>query len=267
MDPLVIALAIPRIFSAGRYRLADRGFPTAYRQERSHALHLHDYRGTWRCGGGNHALEPGTVTLSPQGMANWYDLPREGRHWCIHFEVLPAAGGGLAVPLITSAGADAAYARERLARIAALHDHARGGDRPTAIAAGAALLELLVWLARLAGAARHGDRGGAAGERAAALVRGRLEHPWTTGELAHRTGITPAWLAHAFRTRFGMTVARYVLVQRVERARVLLATSTLPVAEIGRLVGFADPQHFNKRFRAISGLAPSACRGRIDRPG
>lgn len=267
MEHLAVALAIPRIFSAGRYPLADRGFPTEYAQERSHALHLHDYRARWRCAGSEHRLEPGDITLSPHRMRNSYDLPAAGRHWCVHFSVEPPGADAVRLPLLVHAGPDAAYARERLARIAALHDRARGGGRSEAVAAGAALLELLVWLGGLGGRASHGDRGGAATERAAALVRAQPEHPWTTVALARRAGVSAAWLALGFRSRFAMTVARYVLVQRIERARVLLATSALPVAEVGRLVGLPDPQHFNKRFRAVTGLAPSACRGRIDRSG
>lgn len=267
MDSLVVGLSIPAIFTAGRFPLADRGFSTLYSQERSHALHLHDYAGRWRCAGTEYQLTPGTITLSPHRVGNSYDLPAPGRHWCIHFGIEAVAGDGLRLPLLTPAGPDAAYARERMARIATLYDRARCGHHPEAVAAGAALLELLVWLAALGGRSTHGDRGGAATERAAAMVREHPERAWTTTGLARRAGVSAPWLALGFRARFGMTVARYILVQRVERARVLLATSALPVAEIGRLVGLPDPQHFNKRFRAVVGEAPSACRGRIDRSG
>ncbi|MCK6491046.1 MAG: hypothetical protein L6R48_22570, partial [Planctomycetes bacterium] len=143
MDSLVVALRIPAIFSAGRYPLADQDFATAYHQERSHALHLHDYRGRWRCAGTEWQLEPGTITLSPNRMENRYHLPAAGRHWCVHFAVEAVEGDGLRLPLLVRAGPAAAYARERLARIAALHDRARAGGRAEAVAAGAALLELL----------------------------------------------------------------------------------------------------------------------------
>ena len=267
MDSLVISLALPEVYGAGRYRLADVAHQTTYHQGSSHALHLHDYRGGWRCAGTEYQLEPGTITLSPNQVANSYDLPVPGRHWCVHFSVEAVVGTGLSLPLLIQAGPDAAYARERLARIATLVDRARGGGRAEAGGASAALLELLVWLAGLGAQKRHGDRGGAATGRAAALVREHPERAWTTRALAARSGVSAAWLAAGFRHRFAMTLARYVLVQRVERARVLLATSALPVAEIGRLVGLADPQHFNKRFRSVVGQAPSACRGRLDRPG
>lgn len=266
MDSLVVSLALPEVYGAGRYHLAVQGHQTEYNQGGSHALHLHDYRGSWRCAGTEYQLEPGTITISPHRVINTYDLPVPGRHWCVHFSVEPVGELGLTLPIMVHAGPDAAYARERLARIATLVDRARGGGRIAAVGASAALMELLVWLAGLGERTPHGDRGGAATERAAALVREHPERAWTSAGLARRAGVSAAWLAAGFRRRFAMTIARYVLVQRVERARVLLATSALPVAEIGRLVGLADPQHFNKRFRSVVGQAPSACRGRLDRP-
>ncbi len=264
MDSLDLALSVPTVLIAGRFPLDQIGFAHQYIHRSSHALHLHDSTGRWRCAGTEYPLEPGIITLSPNRFETSYDLAAPGRHWCVHFSVEPLTGDRLRLPLWMKAGPAATYARERMARIATLHDRARAGLRPEAVAAGAALLELLVWLRALGDRARHGDRGGGATDRAAALVRNQPDRAWTTAELARRTGVSTAWLALGFRRRFAMTVARYVLVQRIERARVLLATSALPVAEIGRLVGFDDPQHFNKRFRAIIGQAPSACRGRLD---
>ncbi len=267
MDSLVLALSVPTVFVAGRFPLDQKGFSNQYIHRHSHALHIHDCSGRWRCAGTEYQLKPGTITLSPNHSETSYDLDAPGRHWCSHFSVEPVTGDQVRLPILIRAGPAATYARERMARIAALHDRARSGNRPEAVAAGAALLELLVWMHGLGDRPRHGDRGGAATERAAVLVRHHPERAWTTAELARRTGVSTAWLALGFRDRFAMTVARYVLVQRIERARVLLATSALPVAQIGRLVGFADPQHFNKRFRAIIGQAPSGSRGRIDHPG
>jgi transcriptional regulator GlxA family with amidase domain len=57
-----------------------------------------------------------------------------------------------------------------------------------------------------------------------------------------------------------MTIDRFRLVQRVELARLLLSSTTLPIREIGARVGMPDAQHFNKVFRSVVGLPPSACR-------
>jgi AraC-like DNA-binding protein len=261
-----IPLALPALRTAGRFPLGDRGFCTTYAHQGSHALHLHDYRAIWRCGGADHHLQPGTITISPSGVPTAYDLPSSGRHWCVHFRVAEAGADDLGLPLLVYAGAGAAYARERLARVSALHERAcLRNEAATAVGAAAAFLELLVWLAQQADDRPRGDRGGAAAERAARLLREQPDHSWTTVTLARRVGVSAPWLAAGFRRRFAMTVARYRLVQRIERARILLATSALPVAEIGRLVGIPDQHQFNKRFRQVTGMAPSASRGRLDR--
>jgi AraC-like DNA-binding protein len=263
-----IRLEPPKLLTAGRFPLADRGFQVVYAHQPMHALHLHDYRGTWRCAGVDHPLVPGTITISACGVPTTYDLAAPGRHWCTHFLAATTTGPGLDLPLIVYAGAGAAYARERMARIAALLERARlRTDQVARAGAEAALLELLVWLHQQGEASPRGDRGGAAAERAAQLLREQPEVAWTTTALARRVGVSPPWLATGFRRHFAMTVARYLLVQRIERARVLLATSALPVAEVGRLVGIPDQHHFNKRFRQIAGAAPSASRGRLDRRG
>lgn len=40
------------------------------------------------------------------------------------------------------------------------------------------------------------------------------------------------------------------------QARELLLSTTLPIAEVGKAVGLADPYHFSKLFRRHVGLSP-----------
>lgn len=253
---MVDGAAVPTVLRAGRFRLADRAWSTVYSHVGSHALHLHGYRGRMRCAGVEAPLRSGIATLSPRGVPTAYDLDEAGWHWCVHFRAAP---GALAVPGLTDLGPDAAYARARLARLAALHETGRSSSAG-GIAAGAALLELLAWLALHAQRPVMRQRSDAAAERAAALIRAQPERDWRGPDLARRVGVSPNWLAARFRARFGMTVDRYRLTQRVELARLLLGSTTLPVAAIGARVGLPDAQHFNKVFRAVVGLPPSACR-------
>ena len=47
---------------------------------------------------------------------------------------------------------------------------------------------------------------------------------------------------------------------RGERAAALLIETDLPIAEVGRLVGWADPNYASRRFRQLYGVAPAAYR-------
>jgi len=54
--------------------------------------------------------------------------------------------------------------------------------------------------------------------------------------------------------------ARYVLEQRVKRARQLLMQTDLPLSAIASAVGFYDQGHFSRQFRSLVGTTPSSFR-------
>lgn len=258
IPPLMVdGWRVPTVHLARRAPLADRDWRVCYRHQGGHALHLHGYHGRWRCGSHEMPLSSGVATLSPQDVDTAYDLAEKGWHWVVHFA---AGSGGLAIPAWCDLGSDAAYARSRMARITALHEQSRSAPA-AAVAAGAALLELLAWLAARGSPQAQSSRVDAALDRVAMLLREQPEREWRTPALARRVGVSPNWLAARFRARFGMTIDRFRLAQRVELARLLLGSTTLSVQAIGERVGLPDAQHFNKVFRAIIGVPPSACRG------
>lgn len=87
-----------------------------------------------------------------------------------------------------------------------------------------------------------------------------LEEPLTLDGLARRAGMSPSHLRRLFRREFGVSPMRYVTELRVGRAATLLSTSTLPVGAVGRAVGYADPFHFSRRFKQLTGRAPAVYR-------
>nr|WP_253201304.1 AraC family transcriptional regulator [Sphingomonas quercus] len=64
----------------------------------------------------------------------------------------------------------------------------------------------------------------------------------------------------AFTTRFrastGVTPYQYVMAARVERAKLLLTTARMPLADIAILCGFADQAHFATAFKRRTGRRP-----------
>ena len=57
-----------------------------------------------------------------------------------------------------------------------------------------------------------------------------------------------------------MTIQRFHLQRRIERAQMLLVATNMPIHRIGQLVGMPDPQYFNKSFRRCTGMPPSLAR-------
>ena len=65
-----------------------------------------------------------------------------------------------------------------------------------------------------------------------------------------------------FKARTGLTPHRYLLQQRIVRAKSLLGDPSLHIAEIAARCGFAHQQHFADAFRRSVGLTPTGYRER-----
>jgi len=97
-------------------------------------------------------------------------------------------------------------------------------------------------------------------DHAAKLMRESLHHPFLVSKLAREVGLSQNYLARHFRTRFGMTIPRYLLTYRIDHARHLLLTTNIRINEIAVRIGLPDSKHFNKQFRLMTGMSPSAFR-------
>jgi AraC family transcriptional regulator len=62
--------------------------------------------------------------------------------------------------------------------------------------------------------------------------------------------------ARAFKATTGESPHKYLTHRRIERARVLLAVTKLPVAEVAYRVGFSTQSHFTAHFRKATGVTP-----------
>ncbi|WP_085316709.1 AraC family transcriptional regulator [Derxia lacustris] len=78
--------------------------------------------------------------------------------------------------------------------------------------------------------------------------------------VAEACALSRAHFIRAFRHSLGQTPHRWLLQQRVERARGLLAASDRSLAEIAAEAGFADQSHFTRVFARATGCTPGAWR-------
>jgi AraC-like DNA-binding protein len=79
-------------------------------------------------------------------------------------------------------------------------------------------------------------------------------------ELARLTQLSVSRYALAFRRATGCSPMDYFNRLRVQRACELLQTTSLPVQEIGRKVGYNDPYYFSRAFKKIIGSSPNEYR-------
>ena len=97
-------------------------------------------------------------------------------------------------------------------------------------------------------------------ERALRYLEDRVDGRIPVPELAAMVGVSPSHLAALFRAATGGGVVAHHLSLKMARARSLLDTTDLPVAEIGRRIGMDDPFYFSRQFRRVHGVSPSAYR-------
>lgn len=75
-------------------------------------------------------------------------------------------------------------------------------------------------------------------------------------EIADRIGIHRTTLFRLFQQQFGLTPSRYLQNLRMQKALSMLRGTVLPIQEVGRLCGFADPNYFSRSVRRATGMNP-----------
>ncbi|MHC2993690.1 AraC family transcriptional regulator [Pontibacter sp. HJ8] len=65
------------------------------------------------------------------------------------------------------------------------------------------------------------------------------------------------YLSSLFPAEEGVTIARYVVLQKVERAKELLAYNELSLSQISYRLGYSSVAHLSGQFRQVTGMSPS----------
>ncbi|MCG8527960.1 MAG: helix-turn-helix domain-containing protein, partial [Opitutales bacterium] len=93
-------------------------------------------------------------------------------------------------------------------------------------------------------------------ERALALFQARIAQPVRLSEIAAQLGITPEHLIRLFSERFGVTPMQYFRRLKLEAAGSMLINSRLSIKEISWQLGYTNPFHFSRSFKAFAGVGP-----------
>ena len=88
------------------------------------------------------------------------------------------------------------------------------------------------------------------------FIEMHIDQSLSLSDLAAVAGLSVSHLKPLFRATFGMPVHQYILARRVERARLLILSADLPLAEIALATGFAHQSHMTHWMRRILGLTP-----------
>ncbi len=87
-------------------------------------------------------------------------------------------------------------------------------------------------------------------------IRANLIGNISVTELATLVQMSPSHFARVFKASFGITPYRFVMQERIEGAKGMLAGTKLTASEVAVAFGFASQSHFAKVFRQFAGVTP-----------
>lgn len=227
--------------------------------------------GVLMAGGRRHRLLPGDIVLSKPETAHHYRTsPGTGR-WDLlwaHFHPRDEWLDWLRWPnlaegwgKLTFQGKIKTNMQRRLREMHHHASHPQGLGRHDLLAMNA-LEEVLLWC----DAANESPHLPMDGPTRIVLdtISSEYAGPLSLKSLAQKSGQSVARLTRQFRIHAGSSPQLLIEKHRLERARQLLARTTLSIKEIAAQTGFATPFYFSIRFKAASGSSPRLYRRKME---
>jgi AraC family transcriptional regulator len=75
--------------------------------------------------------------------------------------------------------------------------------------------------------------------------------------LSEKLNLDYHYISGLFSSIEGMTIEKYVILQRIEKAKELLMYAELTLSEIADQLGYSSVQHLSQQFKKTTGLTPS----------
>jgi AraC-like DNA-binding protein len=205
-------------------------------------------------------IAPGDTILTVPGHSHWYG-PRPGGTWSETFLVFDgpifdamAAGG------VLDAGDPVRRVEPLEAWRTRLQEFADRTRPNTSVARELEILELAALLVELRGGADDAGPMARPIRRARELLVADLSSALDLHDVAAAAGLPYETFRKKFRGATGRSPAAFRLDRRIEAAQALLRMTTMTHAAIAASLGFADENHFAKRFRARVGTSPKQYR-------
>ncbi|NUU79595.1 AraC family transcriptional regulator [Paenibacillus xylanilyticus] len=102
-------------------------------------------------------------------------------------------------------------------------------------------------------------------ERIMHWIEDHYEHEIKLDHMASDIHLSKSYASRIFQQETGSSITDYVTARRLKQAYLLLETTTFPIEEIGRRVGFPNGSYFIQLFRKSAGLTPLQYRHQFER--
>lgn len=87
--------------------------------------------------------------------------------------------------------------------------------------------------------------------------------PGTLADYARGAGISENYLSRLVKQSTGRSVGAWIDILRIQRAKRLLSSTSLPIIDIAASVGVEDQSYFSRLFKKETGMTPSAFRKKM----
>ncbi|MFT3822824.1 MAG: AraC family transcriptional regulator [Chitinophagaceae bacterium] len=94
----------------------------------------------------------------------------------------------------------------------------------------------------------------------AEVVEANFANPVSIEQLAYLSGRSLAGFKRDFSTMYNMAPSEWIRIKRLHKAKETLENTTLPILDICYMMGFENPSHFSRIFKAQFGITPSSLR-------
>ena len=92
-----------------------------------------------------------------------------------------------------------------------------------------------------------------------------LEENVRVSEICAHLGYSKTYLSRIFHEMSGETMANYITLRKIDRAKTLVREQKMNFSEIAEFLGFNNPQYFSRVFKRVTGMSPSEFRDSLER--
>lgn len=243
---------------------------TPHRHRHFELLFILKGRRGLRLGGRGYVAGPGDVMIFRPGDVH-EEFPRSKSisYIVLRFSAEELARAGVAFPDTSDLGPVFGLPdRERFERLFnRMVLECRGGAADSQLLLGAYITEFVVLLGRAARRLAASADGGRAPRpdrvlAAVELIRENLGGELRLDELARASFMSPSHFAHRFREQVGAPPRRFMIAERIEQAKRLLAGTDRSAQDISRELGYESPYFFYRQFRQKTGMTTGEFRRR-----
>lgn len=96
--------------------------------------------------------------------------------------------------------------------------------------------------------------------KAIAYIQNNYQNPITVQDIASYVSLNRSYLSAVFQKNLHLSPQQFLMNYRISKAAGLLATTEIPISNIARSCGYADPLAFSKAFKKVRGQSPQKFR-------